>query len=582
MTKYNLCRISLALAITFAVAPGLRADDKNKDKNRSAAPANSRPAYPSTYTQPAARPGAGSSSSYNNPNASRTNPRESNNNSENQRSSTTENNRNSERNAGKSEDGNRFNSRNDNSERNGNVGKQGAGHNGTTETFSNGAHKELPAQRQPTLTTRKSNDGSIQHVTASGRVAQITHVQPDGSQRTQHISPTGRVQSEVVKRPDGTHQTTQFDARNHPRTQTVTDQNGKKVEETHTTYGRDSSTPRSTETVKYDPASGKPVSKTVVIQQNNITINNTTVINNHTTINRNYAVGRYGYVYRPVVFVRSPSVIWYDPFWYGPSGVVNAHPFHYTWGWERVGWYTYHPHYFGVYEVYPAPSYWVTDYMIADYVADQYAAEQTAEQAREDARLAREDAEKARAAAREATEEAEIAEAKAAQAAAERRAAAAEAKLANADKCQHNGTPIDTETKEQLRVQVEATITEKKQAAESGEKEVATADVAKVLADAKHVYPVSKPFKVEQGSVTEGDLLRLEPGQDDALKNLSENTVVKMRVITCKGEEGEVLAGTVVEVPLSTVQEFDNEFRAKVDSSLAAADANKDQFKKGS
>jgi len=42
-----------------------------------------------------------------------------------------------------------------------------------------------------------------------------------------------------------------------------------------------------------------------------------------------------------------------------------------------------------------------------------------------------------------------------------------------------------------------------------------------------------------------------------------------MRVVTSNGEQGEVPAGTLLVVPLKNVQEFDNEFRAKLDLGVA-------------
>ena len=80
--------------------------------------------------------------------------------------------------------------------------------------------------------------------------------------------------------------------------------------------------------------------------------------------------------------------------------------------------------------------------------------------------------------------------------------------------------------------------------------------------------------------MTEGDLLKLEPGQEDILKNANENTLVTMRVMTSKGEEGEAKAGMLVSISLKSLQDFDSEFRAKLDLGLAEADKNKDQFKK--
>jgi hypothetical protein len=317
---------------------------------------------------------------------------------------------------------------------------------------------------------------------------------------------------------------------------------------------------------------------------------------------RNYDRGRYGFAYRPVYVVSSPVFVsWYDPYWYSPSGVVIVHPFHYSWGWDNYGWYRCHHHYWATYDVYPAPAYWVTDWMIAGYVADRYAASVSVEQAREEARVAQEDAARARAAADRAREDAEIAEAKAAQREAEARAAKAEARIAKAQAEEEraknlagqpspNATPIDSKTKEDLRKQIEQAVAEKKEFAEQTAKggNPVPPDLSRALQDPKHIYPVSSAINVisasdqnSAGTLTEGDLLRLEPGQETMLKNADENTLVSMRVITSKGEEGEAKAGSVVSISLKQLQDFDSEFRAKLDLGLAEADKNKDQFRSG-
>jgi uncharacterized cupredoxin-like copper-binding protein len=82
--------------------------------------------------------------------------------------------------------------------------------------------------------------------------------------------------------------------------------------------------------------------------------------------------------------------------------------------------------------------------------------------------------------------------------------------------------------------------------------------------------------------VSEGDLLKLDTSQTGNINGATETTLIAMRVMTSKGEEGEVTAGTVVKVSLKDLQEFDSEFRAKLDAGLAEADKNKDQFKQGS
>src|SRR5205085_6261199 len=155
-------------------------------------------------------------------------------------------------------------------------------------------------------------------------------------------------------------------------------------EATAVQYGRNGKE-RATETVKFD-ARGREISKTVVVKQTTVIVKNTTIVNN-TTIVRNYDRARYGFVYRPVYVVHSPVfVAWYDPFWYSPAGYWVPHPFHYAWGWDHYGWYHWHRHYWSVYDVYPTPAYWMTDWLIGDYVAERYAAEASVEQAREEAR----------------------------------------------------------------------------------------------------------------------------------------------------------------------------------------------------
>jgi hypothetical protein len=250
--------------------------------------------------------------------------------------------------------------------------------------------------------------------------------------------------------------------------------------------------------------------------------------------------------------------------------------------------------------VYPTPSYWVTDWLVAGYVADHFAVTLSVDQAREEARLAREEADRAREAAEaaqlQATQE-EIAAARQAQVLAaikagdaEKRIAIAERMEASASQPNPNATPIDADTKEALKNQVEQTVAEKKQMADQAANgQAVTVDVTKALADPNHVYPVSKAVMVVNakddspaGMVSEGDLLKLDPSQPTNFDGATDTTLIAMRVVTSKGEEGEVTAGSVVKLSLKDLQEFDSEFRAKLDAGLAEADKNKDQFKQGS
>jgi hypothetical protein len=450
--------------------------------------------------------------------------------------------------------------------------------------------------------TVKRQDGAEQTTkySATGLKQKEVVKAKDGTHTTQ-FSPGGRPQKEVVERSDGSKHTTEYGLNGQAKREEVVNKDGTKEVTVHQT-GRDGVV-RAQETVKYD-VRGVEVSKSVTIR--NTTIINRTIIQNATIVNdtvvRNYDRGRFGFVYRPELVALRPALVsWYDPYWYSPAGVLVVHPFHFSWGWEGYDWYhRYHGPYFTAYEVYPAPSYWVTDWLVAGYVADHFAATLSVAQAREEARIAREEAVKASeaaAAARLEATEAEVAAARQAQALAEfkaadaeKRAAIAERMEANADKPNPNAVPIDKDTKEALKNQIEQAVAEKKQLADQaaqGQPPILP-DLSRTLADPNHIYPVSKTVLVlnaadekPAGAISEGDLLKLEPSQADTLKDAAETTLVTMRVMTSKGEEGEVIAGTVVKVSLKDLQEFDSEFRAKLDVGLAEAEKNKEQFKHG-
>lgn len=336
----------------------------------------------------------------------------------------------------------------------------------------------------------------------------------------------------------------------------------------------------------------KTVEKTITININK-TVNKTVVVNH-------YEAGRFGLVYRPAYVSPQIFVTWYS--WYSPDGTAVYHPFHYAWGWDNDGWYQqYHGSYWTTYDEYPVPSYWVTDRVMADYMADHYEDQITAVQAREEARQARADAELAKQVAQQAQDAAEIAEAKTAQLAAELRAKNAEDKAArlereeasrkeNAGQLNPNATPIDKDTKQALEKQIEATIAEKKQYADQAAKggKLPLPNVSKSLADPQHIYLVSTVVSVTSakdsspaGSLSEGDMLKLEPGQEVAVKAATETTLLTLRVIASKGEDGEATAGALIQLPVKQLQEFDNEYNSKVDVGVTEADDKMDEFKRG-
>jgi hypothetical protein len=464
---------------------------------------------------------------------------------------------------------------------------QGQGRNGAgAANAGNNRGKEVVQQPivkppPPPLKEVKKSNGEVERVAPSGFVRERTKVdQKAGVKQTEHIAPTGRVAMKEVEDKNGTKQITHYDLGREKKAEVIRKDGSKEVTDVH--YNRDGKE-RARETVKTD-VSGKVVSKTVV---KNVTINKTVIkTENH------YVAGRYGFVYRPVVVVR--PVLFVNPYWYTPAGVVIVHPYHYRWGFYEEPWYGYHAYYWEPYPVYQAPSYWVTDWMVAGYVADSYAISTSLAQTREEVRLAREDAEKAKLAAERAADAAEKAEAQAEQAAAEARAAKAEARAAKAEleeskrkelagKPNPKATPIDKETKDALQNQIAKTIEEKKKATD----DQVPPDVTAALADPEHIYPVSKKIACIRadddeaaGFLTPGDLLKRKKGQDIP-KEPGENMFVTMVVMTSKGDDDSVQAGTKIKISIKDLQEFDNEFRAKLDTGLVEAGKNQDAFKSG-
>lgn len=439
----------------------------------------------------------------------------------------------------------------------------------------------------PTLTAVTKANGLVEHRSPSGAVrATTTTDQRTGSVEKHQMGPTGKIETKVVEKPDGTKQVTQYDLGREKRTQVLHADKSTATTDVH--YNR-FGTERARETVTRDP-SGKAISKTVEVRQN-LVINNTTVINNTPIVRNYYHSERYGFVYQPVVVAPVVFSSWYDPYWYSPVGVAIVHPFRYSWGFTDDPWYRHHAQYWEPYPVYSAPSYWVTDWMVAGYVADRYAVADSVVQTRREVELAREEARAAKLAAEKAEDAAERSEAITAQATAEARAARAEVRATRAERAEAlagtartNATPVDNDTKEALKNQIEKTIAQKKEFADQSAKDgkLMPPDVSAALADAKHIYPVSKKIGVNRakdgepaGTLAPGDLLKLEPGQEITDKTL----LVTMRVMTSAGEDESVAAGTLINVSLQALQEFDNEFRAKLDLGLSEAEKNQSAFK---
>jgi hypothetical protein len=284
--------------------------------------------------------------------------------------------------------------------------------------------------------------------------------------------------------------------------------------------------------------------------------------------------------------------VWHDPYWRGPV----ARPFTNGWEWRDEPWFRLHAGYWKPDPVSDTPSDWLADWLMAGYLADRYAAMTTSEMIQTEIQLASQEAEKAKRVSIQTTDASERAEAKAEQSRMETRVARAEARLAKARLIEKRRleaeagshprlAPVNNAVKDQLKKQIEQVIAGK-ELAERPEG-YGPSDILRVLNETNHIHPVSRTLSVTRatdsapaGVLTSGDLLKIAPGQENALKTANANTTVNMYVITSKGEDDAVAAGTVVAIPLKELQEFRNEFWAKVDLGLIEVDRNKERFKK--
>jgi hypothetical protein len=95
-------------------------------------------------------------------------------------------------------------------------------------------------------------------------------------------------------------------------------------------------------------------------------------------------------------------------------------------------------------------------------------------------------------------------------------------------------------------------------------------DFSRAITNPEHIYPVSMPAFVPLekdrstgGTLSEGDWLKMEPGQAALLTTGTEDTIVTMRVMRSNDEGGgELRAGTRISISLKVLQQIDSEFRS--------------------
>src|SRR5258705_12665942 len=107
------------------------------------------------------------------------------------------------------------------------------------------------------------------------------------------------------------------------------------------------------------------------------------------------------------------------------------------------------------------------------------------------------------------------------------------------------------------------------------------------MSDREPIYLVRKYFAgiradddESAGFLTPGDMLKLKKGQEIP-KEPGENAFVTMVVMTSKGDDDSVPAGTKIKNSIKDLQELDREFRAQLDTGPVEAGKNQNAFKSG-
>jgi hypothetical protein len=252
--------------------------------------------------------------------------------------------------------------------------------------------------------------------------------------------------------------------------------------------------------------------------------------NGRVYVQRTYVAGgvRYARAYRSYywhggVYYHYVPGFYYRPAFYG--WVYNPWPARvvWTWGWGPAPWYGYYGYYFAPYPVYPAASFWLTDYLLAQNLQLAYAAQQNADD----------------------------------------NAPVPDANAAPPDQVQ-----LTPEVKQMIADEVQRQLAAERAAAgdsnTSSAAPPATEETPTALDPNSRVFVVSSNLDVvkDDGSectLTAGDVILRTGTSPDGTK-------VGVNVITSKRDDCPSNTNTAVEV--SDLQEMQNQFREQIDSGL--------------
>jgi hypothetical protein len=231
-----------------------------------------------------------------------------------------------------------------------------------------------------------------------------------------------------------------------------------------------------------------------------------------------------GYGFHGVsLFIYAPG-FYYGPGFYGWAYHPWARPIRFGWGWYGSPWYGYYGGYFAPYQEYAGASYWLTDYLISQDLEADYAAQQAA------------------------------------------------GNMGAAPQAPADGTTeLTPEIKQEIANEVQQELalenSEAQQAAQQQDVDPGSSGIARLLSDGRqHVFVAGSPLDLvnsdgQECAISEGDVLLLKTPPP------AEATAADLVVLAGKGGQ-ECAKFSMVSVPLTDLQEMQNQMRATIDQGL--------------
>jgi hypothetical protein len=246
-----------------------------------------------------------------------------------------------------------------------------------------------------------------------------------------------------------------------------------------------------------------------------------------------------GYRYHGMLLNHYVPHVTYAPAFYGWAYYPWGAPVPYGWGWEGSPWYDFYSGFFSPSDSYPDGASWLTDYTLGQTMQDGYPADaQAGGTGQPDNGNGPPDA----------------------------NAPGADAPLADDQTSAPADTPITPDIKQMIAAEVKQQLAFENAAASKPDQAPALDGLPQVLVP-NHLFVVDQVQNVttadgQQCSLSVGDVIKLVSAPPDGAAT-ADLTVLSSR-------KGDCASGLTVTVPLESLQEMQNNFRAQLDSGLQA------------